>query len=143
MIDIILSIVILIIIISTVFTIASSTINKIDNNIEDNKLKTLSNQILDRIIETPGSPSNWEELPYNENFICGLKSQENTSQIHLLSYNKILKLKENYNIISKNMFNNEIKSNIQIKPLNPNLETIKIGDKEGFTSNIYLKKESY
>ena len=137
--DILLSIVIIIIITSSIFTISSLTINKIDSNIEDNKIKTLSNQLLDTLTETEGSPDNWEELPYNKNFICGLKSSNN-SQIHLLSYNKILKLKENYNIITKNMFNNEIKSQIEIKPLNPNLETIEIGDNPISSSNIYLNK---
>lgn len=38
------------------------------------------------------------------------------------------------------MFNNEIKSHIEIKPLNPNLETIEIGDNPISSSNIYLNR---
>ena len=37
------------------------------------------------------------------------------------------------------MFNNEIKSHIEIKPLNPNLESIEIGD-NSISSNIYLNR---
>ena len=141
--EFLLTIVLIILIIGIVANLIDKSDEKILNSIKTNNLEGLTSKVADNLISSPGSPENWEKLSNFNNVIPGLSIQNENKEIivNTISFKKIEVLKSNYNIlISKNIFNNEIKSSISIYPLNKDMKPIEMGeeinDKE--SSNIFV-----
>lgn len=137
--SILITVIILIIITGVSFTIMNNTINTVNQDIGNSKLNHITDESLNLLISTEGSPVNWEKLNINSSTVCGLKSSNNYSLV--LSYEKIIRLSENYNILIKNnIFNNKINSQLIIKPLNYKIDDIKLGNNPISINNIYSRK---
>lgn len=97
-IDVLLYLIISIIILSTIIY-AIETIN--DNQvtiINNRQLNTLLDDNLSILAKTSGKPDNWENVNNNEIETIGLKSADT----HTLSYDKIIKLKNNPHLLENN-----------------------------------------
>ncbi|MDR2967452.1 MAG: hypothetical protein LBU74_05850 [Methanobacteriaceae archaeon] len=129
--EFLLTIILFVLIIGIVASLMVKTDEKILNSIKTNNLESYSSKVADSLISSPGSPENWEKLSNFNNVIAGLSIQNGNKEVLLntISFKKINTLKSNYNtLISKNIFNNEIKSSISIYPLNKEINPIIMGD---------------
>ncbi|WP_295722592.1 hypothetical protein [uncultured Methanobrevibacter sp.] len=142
-IDILITILILTVIIGIIFNMISVSKDKITDNIDLNKQETLSREVLDNLIKTEGTPPNWDKINYQNSFTPGLNSNEENN-MQILSFSKIRALSQNYDIlINNNILNGELKSQLNIIPLNNNLESITMGDNPNIeASNVVIVNRS-
>ena len=127
-IELLITILILIVIFNIIFNMISISTDKITDNIDFNKQETLTSEVLDNLIKTEGTPSNWDKINYQNSYIPGLNLDEE-NYLQVLSFSKIIALSQNYdNLINNNILNGQLKSQLIISPLNNNLENIIMGD---------------
>lgn len=86
------------------------------------------------LINTPGSPSNWETLPTTNNVIPGLSTNENSN---ILSYDKICKLKATPELCSK-ILPLQVHANITIYPKDESIPPITIKSENGDPNEIFI-----
>jgi hypothetical protein len=139
--EFLLTIILFILIIGIVANLMDMSDEKILNSMKTNNLESLTSKVADNLISNPGSPENWEKLSNFNNVIPGLSIQNENKEtlINTISFKKIQCLKSNYNtLVSKNIFNNEIKSSIAIYPLNKEIAPIIIGDEINYNENSHV-----
>lgn len=100
------------------------------------RLESISMKTMDQLIKNPGNPSNWEEYSDSLDYTPGLAkdSPDNKTNLCILSYRKILALKNNYDAIDRNIFQDEISSQIIIIPSSDSLDKIILGDNLDFNN---------
>lgn len=129
--DILLYLIILLVIFSIVIY-ATVTLN--DNQvtrINNKQINQLLEESLSTLTKTSGTPENWEELNSNDIDNIGLKS----SNSQLLSYDKLIKLKNNPNLLDK-YFPNDLDYSLTLYPKD------NINDKELIAGkNIFNNKK--
>lgn len=116
--------------IGIIANLTDSTNEKIANSLESNNLEKIS-KALDNLINNPGYPNDWEKFDNYNNIQTGFAiiNSDNKTIKNTISYEKITKLESNYDtLISKNIFNNRIKSSISIYPLNSDLPPLIYGN---------------
>gem|GEM_PF-4068953 len=113
-----------------------TTNNKITNRVDMDRLESISMKTMDQLIKNPGNPSNWEEYSDSLDYTPGLAkdSPDNKTNLCILSYRKILALKNNYDAIDRNIFQDEISSQIIIIPSSDSLDKIILGDNPDFNN---------
>ncbi|MCL2115010.1 MAG: hypothetical protein FWH29_02180 [Methanobrevibacter sp.] len=129
--EFLLTIILLVLIIGIIANLMDRTDEKILNSMKTNNLESYSSKVADSLINSPGSPENWEKLSSFNNVIPGLSLQNENKEtiLNTISFKKIKILTSNYDtLITKNIFNNEIKSSIAIYPFNTEIEPIIIGE---------------
>ena len=139
--EFLLTIILFILIIGIVANLIDASNEKILNSVQTNNLESLTYKVADNLISSPGSPENWEKLSNFNNVIPGLAIQNENKEvlINTISFKKINALKSSYNIvISKNIFNKEIKSSIAIYPLNKKIKPIITGDEINSGNSPYI-----
>ena len=131
--DLILTLFLFILILGIVANITDSSNEKIINPLEIAELERLSGEVVDNLINNPGTPSHWEKLSDYGNVRPGLAIENNEDKpiINTISYEKIKILENNqYNsLIGEKIFNKKIKSSIAIYPIDCEISPIIIGDK--------------
>jgi len=130
--DLLLVLFLFIIILGIIANIVDSSNDKIINPLEVAGLERLSGEVVDNLINNPGTPRHWEELYSFDGVMPGL-AIENTGGgtiINTVSFKKIKILENGWyeELINKKMFNKEIKSSIGLYPINCNVESLVIGD---------------
>lgn len=141
--EFLLTIILIVLIMGIVVNLIDKSDEKILNSLKTNNLEGLALKVVDNLISSPGSPENWEKLSNFNNVIPGLSIQNENKEtiLNTISFKKIKTLKSNYNtLISKNIFNNEIKSSIAIYPINKKVAPIILGDEiiTGENSNVFV-----
>jgi len=130
--DILLYIIILMIILSMIIY---ATVILNDNQVTRINNKQLNNLLEDTVsllTKTSGTPNNWEKLNKNNIVNIGLKSNKN----QLLSYDKLIKLKNNPNLLDK-YFPSGVSYSLTLYPKsNPNNKELIAG-----TDNLNNKKQ--
>jgi hypothetical protein len=131
--DLVLTLVLFTLILGTMFTIIDNSKDRTLNSLETAELKKLTSEIVDKLLNNPGTPTHWENLSEFNIVNPGLsiENQANHSFINTISFKKI-KILENDNeydnLIRKKLFNEEIKSSMSIYPINCEIDPIILGD---------------
>ncbi|WP_409200121.1 hypothetical protein [Methanobrevibacter sp. DSM 116169] len=137
--DLIIGIFIFIIAIALINNLTSDINEKVSDNLEDNHLEKISIEAIDNLINNPGSPNNWENLTNYNNVLTGLAiiNNDNKTIKNSISYDKIKTLENSYDtLISKNIFNNKVKSSITLTPINSDIPQSVYGNTDE-SRNVY------
>ncbi|AMK16180.1 hypothetical protein [Methanobrevibacter olleyae] len=154
--ELLISIILLVFILGIISNLSDDLNEKVLSEEEFSSLEDISIKTCDYLLNNPGNPENWEENEnlnngiVSSNIIPGLaiknkkiennqfysKSSNDEKVItNTISYNKLIKIKNNYNqLITTNLFNNSFKSSIAIYPLNNKIRPITMG--YGFDNNF-------
>lgn len=127
--DMLLYLIILLVIFS-MLTYATVTLN--DNQvtrINNKQLNQLLTDSISTLTKTSGTPKNWEESNFNDVGTVGLKSTES----QLLSYDKLIKLKNNPNLLDK-YFPNALDYSLTLYPQNDSNDKELIAGKNSFSN---------
>lgn len=130
--DLLIALFLFVIVLGIIANIIDSSNDKIINPLEVAELERLSGEVVDNLINNPGTPNHWEELYSFDGVKPGL-AIENTGGgtiINTVSFKKIKILENGWyeELIGKKMFNKKIKSSIGLYPINCNVDSITIGD---------------
>ncbi len=126
----------LILVFGAIMNIIDISSEKTMNSLEVQEIERITNEIVDILINNPGTPKHWENL-YDFSIVNPGLSIENSSEVNdeefylnTVSFKKlqILKNGEYENLITKKLFKNKIKSSISIYPINSSIDPITISD---------------
>jgi len=131
--DILLSIIILTIIIGVSSELLDMHREINNENLQRYYFERSISETTQILINTPGSPSNWETLPSTNNIIPGLSTNENSN---ILSYDKICKLKATPELCSK-ILPLQVHANITIYPKDENIPPVNIKSENGTPNEIF------
>lgn len=94
----------------------------------ENEIETIGWASLDKLISSPGNPKNWEKLDNINDISPGLANLDNDLNPipNEISFIKLIKLKENYDVLSKKILKEHIKSELIVKPIGVNIGEIKM-----------------
>lgn len=130
--DILLVVFFLVLILGIISNIIDSSNDKIINPLEVAELERLSNEVVDNLINNPGTPFHWEELFNFDGVKAGLAIENSVNKVivNTVSYKKIKILENNLyeDLIDKKIFNEKIKSYIAIYPIFCNITPFFVGD---------------
>ncbi|MDI3484356.1 MAG: hypothetical protein PWQ74_943 [Methanobacteriaceae archaeon] len=131
--DVLLSMVILIVIMGVSSDLMDMNREIDHENLQRYYFERVVSETTEILIDTPGSPNNWETLPTTDNVIPGLSSNESSK---ILSYDKISKLKATPELLNK-IFPPQVHANITIYPWN-NIPPIRIRCEDGTPQEIFV-----
>lgn len=142
---------VILIIILMIFGVIMSSIEKTENKItktqETNNMEKLISEVVDNLINNPGSPNNWEEYGKGT---PGLAIINDGGEViaNSISYQKFIALGKDYSkFVDKGLFNSKIKSSMELKPQESTIASVKIGSsdegKEIFSMNRLVKCNFY
>jgi len=141
--DLLLVLFLFIIVLGIIANIIDSSNDKIINPLEVAELERLSGEVVDSLINNPGTPNHWEELYSFDGVMPGLAIENNVGGtiINTVSFKKMKILENGWyeELIGKKMFNKEIKSSIGLYPINCNINPLVIGDSILIDNDISLK----
>ena len=130
--DLLLTLLLFIIVLGIIANIIDSSNEKILNPLEVAELERLSGEVVDSLINNPGTPSQWENFFNFDGVRPGLAIENDVGGaiINTISFKKIKILENGWynNLITEKMFGGEIKSSISIYPIDSNVDSIFMGD---------------
>jgi hypothetical protein len=127
-IDIMNALIILTVLLGLTAQIMDNLSYKIGENSYTSSLDRISSNTADILINTPGSPEDWEERTSYNDVSPGL-AKVNSNAIHspVISYKKLIKLRDNYqSLVVGKVLPKGIKSSLILYPADPSLEIIEI-----------------
>ncbi|BAW30767.1 MAG TPA: hypothetical protein PLO64_03015 [Methanothermobacter sp.] len=131
--DMLLSMIILTIIIGISSNLIDINRQITHENLQRYYLERIVSETTQTLINSPGSPSNWETLPDTTNVIPGLSTNESSN---VLSYDKICKLKATPELSNKIL--PQVHANITIYPKNNDIPPIQIKSEEGNPKETFI-----
>lgn len=132
--DILLSMVILVVIIGVSSDLMDMNREINHENLQRYYFERILSETTDILINTPGSPHNWETLPATNNIIPGLSISENSK---ILSYDKICKLKATPELLNK-ILPSHVHANITVYPKNEVIPPIIIKSEGGTANEVFV-----
>lgn len=125
--EVIIILILILLILGIIVNFTERTENELTEVVSSENNEKIAIEFCDNLINTPGSPNNWNTLKHKNNAIAGLAiiDENNHTIPNSVSYEKFMALKENY---KKLMDNNHFKSSITLKPLTGSIPEITIGD---------------
>ena len=138
--DLLLTLLLLVLVTGIMANIIDSSNEIIINPLEVGELERLTNEVLDSLVNNPGTPSHWEDLFDFSDVIPGLAIENNIYKpiINTISYKKLNIIKNNYNdLIDNKMFNGRVKSSMGLYPIDSNISPIVIGDSSLINESIF------
>lgn len=139
--------IIILLIFGAILQSVENSTEKVIKATETNNMEKLTSEIIDNLINNPGTPDNWYESGKGT---PGLAIVNKGGQIvpNSVSYSKLIALGKNYNkLVYEKLFNSKIHSSIELKPEESSISNVKIGDdQEGeniFTITRLVKCDFY
>lgn len=130
---------ILIVVLLIMGVILKSTENATDKIIEaqeDENTETLLVEIVDNLINNPGTPENWHEK-LKGTIGLAIVNEDGQTIPNSVSWEKFTVLGQNYNeLVDENLFDSKIKSSMELIPQQSSISSMKIGSHDE-SSNIY------
>lgn len=148
--ELLLSIIILVFIIAAIANLSDSLNEKVLESEELSSIENIAIEMVDYLLNNPGNPENWENDEsldngiVSNNIIAGLavkkkkidngefyseSANEEMIMSNSISYNKLLKVKNNYDeLIGRNLFNGSYQSSMAIYPLNTKIGPLIMGN---------------
>ena len=110
---------------------------KISKSVENSNIEKTIYEVSDSLINDPGTPINWEDFKPKRIGLAIINEDENIIS-NSVSYFKFLELGRDYeNFVTKKLFNNKFHSNMELKPYETSISSVKIGSNDMGTDNIY------
>lgn len=110
---------------------------KISKGVENNNIEKTITEVADTLINDPGTPINWEDFKSKRVGLAIINEDENVI-VNSVSYFKFLELGRDYeNLVTKRLFNNKFHSNMELKPYETSISSVKIGSSDIENKNIY------
>ena len=110
---------------------------KISKSVESSNIEKHIEEIADSLINDPGSPINWEDFKPKRVGLAIINEDENVI-MNSISYFKFLELGRDYNnLVTKKLFDNKFHSNMELKPYDTYISSVKIGSNDGEGSTVY------
>ncbi len=114
----------------------------LDNTVNNKNIETLSNyeankmleNSMDMLVNSEGTPTNWQELPTSDVKSVGLKKNSTTN---LVSYDKLVKLEDNNNLLD-NLLDDSISYSLVLKS-EDNISSTTIAGNTQSNANTYSK----
>ena len=142
---------VILIIILMIFGVILSSIenseNKLTKTQETNNMEKLISEVVDNLINNPGTPNNWEEYGKGS---PGLAIINEGGEVipNSISYQKFIALGKDYSkFVDKGLFNSKIKSSMELQPQESTISSVKIGStddgEEIFSINRLVKCNFY
>ncbi|BDH80210.1 MAG TPA: hypothetical protein GXX31_01255 [Methanothermobacter sp.] len=132
--DILLALAILIVIIGVSSDLMDMNREINHENLQGYYFERIISETTEILINTPGSPSNWETLPVTDNVIPGLSTSKNPK---ILSYDKICKLKATPQLFNT-ILPSQVHANITLYPKNETIPPIMIRCEDGTPHEIFI-----
>lgn len=102
--------------------------DKATKSAETESMEIMISEIVDNLINNPGTPNNWEEYGKGTPGLA-IVNEEGETIPNSVSYSKFIALKNNYKkLIAKKLFNSKIKTSIELIPQESSISSVKIGD---------------
>ena len=121
--------------------------DKATKSAETESMEIMISEIVDNLINNPGTPNNWEEYGKGTPGLA-IVNEEGETIPNSVSYSKFIALKNNYKkLIAKKLFNSKIKTSIELIPQESSISSVKIGDSNEkgdiFSVNRLVKCDFY
>ena len=141
---------ILIVVLLIMGVILKSTENATDKIIqaqEDENTETLLVEIVDNLINNPGTPDNWQEK-LKGTIGLAIVNEDGQTIPNSVSWEKFTVLGQNYRkLVDENIFDSKIKSSMELIPQKSSISSIKIGSQDEsinvYTVNRLVKCDFY
>ena len=127
---------ILLLITGVVLTFTEDMTGKVTKSQKSKHFETLTSEIVDNLINNPGTPENWQEY---EKGTPGLAIVNENGEVipNSVSYVKFIVLGNNYKkMVYEKLFSSRLKSSMELIPVESSISSVKIGD-EISSDNIY------
>ncbi|MBE6499306.1 MAG: hypothetical protein E7Z80_01985 [Methanobrevibacter thaueri] len=111
-----------------ILTNIENSTEKIIKSQENNNMEKLIAEVIDNLINNPGTPENWNE---NKKGTPGLAIINDEGQIipNSISYAKLIALGNDYNkLVTQKIFNSKIKTQMELQPQQSSIASVKIGE---------------
>ena len=103
---------------------------KILKEAEVNNMEKLTSEIIDNLINNPGVPNNWNEYSKGTPGLA-IVNEDNQTIPNSVSYAKLIALGNNYDkLVSKNLFDYQLHTSMELQPLESTISSVKIGELE-------------
>ena len=110
---------------------------KISKSVENDNIEKTIAEVVDTLINDPGTPINWEDFKSKRVGLAIINEDENVI-VNSISYFKFLELGRDYNnLVTKKLFNNKFHSNMELRPYETCISSVKIGSDDEGRSNVY------
>ena len=110
---------------------------KISKSVESSNIEKYIEEVADSLINDPGTPINWEDFKPKRVGLAIINGDENVI-MNSVSYFKFLELGRDYNnLVTKKLFDNKFHSNMELKPYETYISSVKIGSSDSEASNVY------
>ncbi len=110
---------------------------KISKSVESNNIEKTITEVCDSLINDAGTPINWEDFKAKRIGLATVNEDDNVIP-NSVSYFKLLELGRNYdNYVTKRIFDNKFHSSMELIPHETSISSVKIGDSDKSTANVY------
>ena len=114
---------------------------------EIENMESLVGEVVDNLINNPGTPNNWEKYERGTPGLAIINEQGETIP-NSISYDKFLALGKNYKkLIDKKTFDSKIKTSMELIPQQSSISSVKIGENNEngniFSINRFVKCDFY
>lgn len=128
--------VLIILIMGAVLSAYQNTADKIIRTQESQNFQTMADNVVDTLINDPGTPQNWHEIGKGTPGLA-IVNEEGQVIPNSVSWVKFCVLGENYKkLISKKIFNSNMKTSMELIPQKSSISSVKIG-LDGEADNVY------
>ena len=102
--------------------------NKAIKSTETENTEILISEMVDNLVNNPGTPENWEEYGKGTPGLA-IINEEGDIIPNSVSYAKLMALKKDYNkLVDKKMFDSKIKTSLELIPQESSISIVKIGN---------------
>ena len=103
---------------------------------ETENTEIMISEMIDNLVNNPGSPENWEEYGKGTPGLAIINSEGEIIP-NSVSYTKFMALKNNYKkLVDTNLFDSKIKTSLELIPQESTISSVKIGD-DNENGNIF------
>ena len=102
--------------------------DKAIKSVETENTEIMISEMIDNLINNPGTPENWEEYGKGTPGLAIINSEGEIIP-NSVSYAKFMALKNNYKkLVDNNLFDSKIKTSLELIPQESTISSVKIGD---------------
>ena len=127
---------VILLILGVMLTSFENTTDKVITAQERQNFEVLVNEMVDNIINNPGSPDNWYELKKGTPGLS-IINEEGQTIPNSISWEKFVILGKNYKkLVDEGIFNSKIKTSMELIPQKSSISSVKIGS-DYDSDNVY------
>ena len=129
--------IIILLILGIILAATETSQEKISKITENNNIEKTISEACDSLINDAGTPINWEDFKAKRIGLAIVNEDDNIVP-NSVSYFKLLELGKDYdNYVTKRIFDNKFHSSMELIPRETSISSVKIGDNDRDTDNVY------